>query len=151
MDASIFGLGNKNDGGQHLHGPTLSLLIGLAAIGALLYARFIYNPANAGNIDAYGIVLIAESLLLLQALIALWTILSGGFNPRDFDYHTAKRKLLGAASLQLANRYAPLYIQGKPTSTDVFVTVYGEPLSTIKRTVTAARDLIGIHQTLYSG
>ncbi len=147
MDASILGLGSKNNGSQRLHGPTLSLLIGLAAIGALLYAKFLYNPVNAGNLDTYTIVLIAESLLLLQALISLWTILSGGFNPRDYDYNTAKSKLLGMASLPLVNRSAPLYIYGKPIRTDVFVTVYGEPLATIQRTVTAARDIIGVHQT----
>jgi cellulose synthase (UDP-forming) len=147
MDSSPRSFGSKNDNTNHLHGPTLTLLISLATLGALLYARFIYNPANAGNFIAYSIVVIAETLILSQAVISLWTILSGGLNPRDYDYHTAKRLLAGLVSERSITKNSLLFLHKKPVSVDVFITVYGEPLSTVRRTVTGARDMRGAHKT----
>lgn len=132
---------------HHLHGPTLSLLVLLAALGAVLYAKFIYNPANAGDLLAYSLVLVAESIILLLALVALWTILAGGFDPRDFDYNSAKQHLLTSHSVKSNGQQYPLRVHRRDVSIDVFITVYGEPLDNIRRTATAARNIIGEHRT----
>jgi cellulose synthase (UDP-forming) len=140
-------IGAKSDNSHHLHGPTLTLLVGLATLGAFLYARFIYNPANAGNFIAYTIVVIAESVILSQAVLSLWTILAGGFNPRDYEYNEAKRQLVGGTPLTTASKRTPFFLHGHSTTIDVFITVYGEPLAIVQRTIIAARDMIGSHET----
>lgn len=148
MDLMPWSSNQKNHAqSHHLHGPTLSLVVLIAAIGALLYAKFIYNPANAGDTLAYIIVLIAETIIIIQALVALWTILSGGFNPRDFEYHNAKRRLFRDPVTKDTSTKAPLLIHSQRVNIDVFITVYGEPLETIRRTAIAARDIIGAHKT----
>jgi cellulose synthase (UDP-forming) len=147
MDSVSGRFGMRSNNSHHLHGPTLTLLIILATLGALLYARFIYNPANAGDFIAYAIVVIAESIILVQALLSMWTILSGGFNPRDFEYNTAKRHLTGVTPEAHISRYTGLYLHRQRATVDVFITVYGEPINTVKRTVIAARDMLGSHET----
>lgn len=124
-------------------------MIGLAAIGAILYGRFIYNPANAGDTLAYTIVLVAESIIIIQALIALWTIFSGGFNPRDYAYHSAKLKLFANPSLRIGDDLSSrqLLVRNRNITIDVFITVYGEPLSVIRKTALGAKAMIGKHQT----
>jgi cellulose synthase (UDP-forming) len=137
--------GGKHPGsGPHLHGPTLSLIVGIAALGALLYGHFIYNYHNAGNLLPYMLVVVAEGIILLQALIALWTILSGGFNPRDYYYYAAKSYLVNSGKIGTGT---PLFLRSRRVTVDVFVPVYGEPLETIRRTAIAARNLNGLHTT----
>ena len=145
----------KSTSQHHLNSPTLTLLVGVAALGALMYATFLFNPRNAGDLAAYILVLIAESFIILQATLALWTILSGGFNPRDFDYYVAKRNLLHGpanAPAKTTIRHAsaatlPLFLHRRRVSIDVFIPVYGEPLHTVEATVSAARNLVGAHGT----
>ena len=57
------------------------LLTVVAALGVLLYASFLLNPANRGDWLPYSMVIVAETLLILQALLAMWTILSGAAEP----------------------------------------------------------------------
>jgi cellulose synthase (UDP-forming) len=148
MDLASRSNASKQPGhGPHLHGPTLSLIVAIAGLGAVLYARFIYNFHNAGDIVPYILVAIAEGIILLQALISLWTILSGGFNPRDYYYHAAKGKLLTKKNQLNANITEPLMLAGKAATIDVFIPVYGEAIDTIRQTAIAARNIIGHHNT----
>lgn len=133
--------------GPHLHGPTLTLIIALATVGALEYANFIYNFQNIGNLTPYILVAVAEGIILLQALLSLWTILSGGFDPRDYFYYNTKSFIFGNFKQAKVPPRSRLMMRQKPVSVDVFIPVFGESLETIGKTVIAARDLVGIHDT----
>jgi cellulose synthase (UDP-forming) len=137
----------RNGYGPHLHGPTLSLIIGLAAVGALVYAKFIYNVHNAGNPFPYTLVAIAEGITLLQALLSLWTIMAGGFDPRDYYYYAAKGLLFGNYIQNPVNGSSSLILRNKRVSIDVYIPVYGESIEVIRTTAIAARNLAGQHTT----
>ena len=69
------------------------MLVLLATIGVLAYATFIFRPSHHGDLLPFALVVTAETWLIAQALLALWTILSSGYDARDFSYHQAKRAL----------------------------------------------------------
>ena len=71
------------------------MLVLVATIGVLLYTTFLFDFSNRGNWIPYLIVLTAESVIILQALISLWTILSSGHNPRGYRFHNAQTRLYG--------------------------------------------------------
>ena len=133
--------------------PSLMMLVLLATIGVLAYASFLFRPSHHGDLLPFSLVVIAETWLIAQALLALWTILSSGYDARDFTYHQAKRGLFDpgqilAQSLESAPQLWPLRIDEKEATVDVFVTTYGEPLDVIRRTVSAAMAIHGRHRTL---
>jgi len=72
------------------YSPVMILLTVIAALGVLLYSSFLLNPANRGDWLPYSMVIVAESLLIVQALLAMWTILSGASSPRDYAYYAAR-------------------------------------------------------------
>ncbi|WP_127475882.1 glycosyltransferase [Microbacterium sulfonylureivorans] len=113
----------------------------IATLGVVAYSLFLLNPENRGDVLPYLLVLVAESILVFQALLSMWTILSSGYEPRDFPYHEAKRLLLANADDD------SLHLDGRVVLVDVFITVYGEELSTVRRTVEAAVALRGAHRT----
>src|SRR5829696_1462417 len=129
--------------------PVLILLTILAALGVLLYASFLFNPANRGDWLPYAMVITAETILIGQALLAMWTILSGAASPRDYAYFTARDALFDRvdAGSGAARTEWPLLIRGREVLVDVFVTVYGEPPEIIRRTAAAARAMTGRHRT----
>ncbi|GAB3704623.1 hypothetical protein GCM10028815_14910 [Mariniluteicoccus flavus] len=49
----------------------------LALLGIIAYAAFLWNPAYWGDPLPWTLVMIAESVLIFHALMAMWTILSG--------------------------------------------------------------------------
>ena len=75
--------------------PSLMMLVLVATIGVLLYTTFLFDFSNRGNWIPYLMVLTAESVIIVQALIALWTILSSGHNPRGYRFHNAQNRLYG--------------------------------------------------------
>jgi len=115
----------------------------VATIGALAYAGFLFDPRNRGDLLPYAMVIVAETILLAQALLAMWTILSSGHNPRDFAYHDAAAKLLP----HLPRGDDTPHLKGEPVLVDVFITVYGEDLATVRKTVEAALAMHGRHRT----
>jgi cellulose synthase (UDP-forming) len=129
------------------------MLVLLATIGVLAYATFIFRPSHHGDLLPFALVVTAETWLIAQALLALWTILSSGYDARDFAYHQAKRGLFDPAEISARGVTAvpaqwPLRINEEPASVDVFVTTYGEDLAVIRRTVAAALAIRGRHRTL---
>jgi cellulose synthase (UDP-forming) len=137
---------------EHISSASLMLLLAAATIGALYYASFLLNIGHIGNVFPYMIVVVAESLVIFQALVAYWTILAGSYNPRDFGYIDAQKNIFSrikqTKSTIARNAIHPkLMISGKKVNVDVFVTVYGEPLKVIENTVKAARDIVGEHVT----
>jgi cellulose synthase (UDP-forming) len=138
--------------------PTLMLVVLVAAIGALLYANFLLNPSNRGDVLPYVLVVIAECFIIFHAIVALWTILAGGYNPRGFEFHAAQEGIFAAGNRKyrydevIADRATrpdswKMYLHNRQLHVDVFITVYGEPIETIKETVIAARDMTGLHAT----
>ena len=75
------------------YSPVMILLTVIAALGVLLYSSFLLNPANRGDWLPYSMVIVAESVLIVQALLAMWTILSGASSPRDYAYYAARDAL----------------------------------------------------------
>ena len=129
------------------------MLVLLATIGVLAYATFIFRPSHHGDLLPFALVVTAETWLIAQALLALWTILSSGYDARDFSYHEAKRGLFEpgrilAQGLEETPSQWPMQINEEPVSVDVFVTTYGEDLDVIRRTVAAALAIRGRHRTL---
>jgi cellulose synthase (UDP-forming) len=132
--------------------PSLMLLVLLASAGVVVYAVFLLNPANRGDIVPYLMVVVAETILVGQALASMWTILSAGHNPRDFAFHHAQDRLFDVPEILRAEaggepRTWRLFLKDRPVTVDVFVTTYGEDLATVRGTVTAARDVDGAHLT----
>jgi cellulose synthase (UDP-forming) len=128
------------------HSPVMTLLVLVSTIGILVYSVFLLNPANRGDVLPYVMVISAESVLVFHALLAMWTILAGDKDPRDFDFHRTQKALLGRSSAG-PRPESPVYIDEKPVLVDVFITVYGEDLAVIRRTVSAAMALHGRHRT----
>jgi len=128
--------------------PSLVMLVLIATLGILAYASFLLNPASRGDWLPYTMVIVAETVLIVQALLSMWTILSGTQDPRDFGFHQAKKALFGAhRELTAATERGTLYLDGAEASVDVFITTYGEDPEVIRRTVAAALRIRGAHTT----
>src|SRR5476649_406168 len=54
--------------------PSLVMLVVIATLGIFTYAAFLLNPASRGDWLPYTMVIAAESLLIAQALLSMWTI-----------------------------------------------------------------------------
>jgi cellulose synthase (UDP-forming) len=125
------------------YSPVMILVTLIATGGVIAYAIFLLNPANRGDALPYALVIGAEAVLVLHALLAMWTILAGARSPRDHAYFAAQQALLD----DRPELDAPLLLQGREVSVAVFITCYGEPLEVIGRTARAARDIRGRHST----
>ncbi len=135
---------------QAARSPSLTLLVLGATAGVVLYAKFLLAPANRGDWLPYLMVISAETVLVAHCLLAMWTILSGGANPRRFAFHHAQDRLYDWADILRERssdepwRWA-MYLHDRPVSVDVFVTTCGEDPALIRRTVTAAMAMRGAH------
>ncbi|KQO81699.1 glycosyl transferase family 2 [Frigoribacterium sp. Leaf263] len=134
------------------HSPFMVLLVLACTMGILLYGQFLLNPANRGDLLPYAAVIVAEAVLVLQALLSMWTILSGGQNPRDFDFHSTQdglydQQAIGRLGVRDQPHLWPMAIGGRPVVVDVLITVYGEDLAKIALTVQAALSMQGAHRT----
>lgn len=124
----------------------------LATLGILLYAQFLLNPANRGDLLPYLLVIVAEVILVAHALLSMWTILAGRESPRKFAFHEAKRLLfdpaaIAAAGLTDSPHLWPILMDGRRVTVDVFITVYGEEIEKIRATTVAAMAVKGAHRT----
>src|SRR6476660_5541316 len=130
---------------------SLMMLVLVATISVLLYTTFLFDFSNRGNSITSLMVLTAESSIIMQALIALWTILSSGHNPRGYRFHNAQNHIYGPDHKTIEPgtdlTRLPMYLHESPVELDVYITTYGEDLSTIRRTVTAALAMHGRHTT----
>jgi cellulose synthase (UDP-forming) len=132
--------------------PTLVLFVLVATIGVLAYTFFLLNPANRGDWLPYTLVITAEVILVTQALVSMWTILSGGVDPRDFAFHHSQERLFDAETIEREGTASHperwgVSLEDDRIGIDVFITVYGENLATIRRTAAAAIAMRGEHLT----
>ncbi len=137
---------------RRAHSPVMVLIVLIATLGVVAYAVFLLDPANRGDFLPYALVIIAESILVGQSLLSMWTILSGGADPRDFAFHNTQDTLFDRAAIEReqlsgqASRW-PMHVRGQRVGVDVFITVYGEEVATIAKTVAAAVAMRGEHTT----
>ncbi|MEJ3404060.1 glycosyltransferase family 2 protein [Rathayibacter sp. YIM 133350] len=132
--------------------PTLSLFVIIATIGVLAYTVFLINPSNRGDWLPYSLVIVAEVVLVSQALVSMWTILAGGRDPRDFTFHHAQERLFDRDLTEQKNATAspehwPMFVNDTRLDVDVFITVYGEDIEKVRATTTAAVAIRGEHTT----
>lgn len=123
--------------------PVMILIVVVATIGILAYSAFLLDPGNRGDLLPYAMVITAESILVLHALLSMWTILSGSYDPRDFAYHDAASALTPLVEAGDDT----LHLHSSPVAVDVFITAFGEDLATVTRTIEAAMAMHGRHRT----
>jgi cellulose synthase (UDP-forming) len=111
---------------------TARLAVSAALIVTVFYMIFLFNPQYRGATWLWLLVVCAEGLVVIQALITWWTVLANPHLPDSPEVYTWRRKL---ASGELT-----------PTI-DVFITVYGEPVEIVRGTLRAARDMQVAHNT----
>ena len=75
------------------YSPTLLLVALLASLGAFAYTAFILTPAFRGDLIPWLIVMTCELILIFQASMALWTMLSGYGRQPSYRFQTAQAKL----------------------------------------------------------
>ncbi len=134
------------------YSPVMILISLLATLGIILYGSFLLNPDNRGDLLPYSLVILAESILVAHALLAMWTILAGARSPRTYAFHNAKlemfdKKANKAAGLKGQPYLWPILLNGREATVDVFITVYGEEIDKIRATVVAAMAIRGKHRT----
>lgn len=142
---------------KQLTSPSVTFILATATVGAIVYMLFLLRPEYRGDLLPYFMVISAELFLIVHGILSFWTILSGRVNPRNFEYHHAQDALFGPSSKTIkkhlhtvpttAARSKQLYIHKMMVDIDVFIPVYGELLSEIQDTATAARDMYGKHTT----
>jgi cellulose synthase (UDP-forming) len=126
--------------------PVMTLLVVIATVGVLTYTVFLLAPSHRGDALPYLLIIAAESILVFHALLSMWTILSGQPDPRTYAFHQAREKMYAHTTDSDSRRW-PLTLHSRRATVDVFITVYGEPVETVRRTVAAAVQIRGSHGT----
>ena len=124
------------------YSPVIIVITALAAAGVVIYARFLLDPGNRGDLLPWLLVIAAEGVLVVHALLAMWTMLSATKDPRGYHYWATQERLYDPADPD-----GPLTLDGHAVGVEVFVTVYGEPVEVVRRTVEAALAIRGRHRT----
>ena len=108
------------------------LAVSVALAATVFYMLFLFNPHYRGQTWLWLLVVAAEGLVVVQALLTWWTVLANPNLPDPPEVYAWRRRL---ASGELT------------PSIDVFITVYGEPAEIVLGTVRAARDMQVAHNT----
>lgn len=137
---------------QALRSPTVLVVVLVALLGVLAYTIFLFNPANRGDLLPYSLVIVAEVVLITQVVLSMWTILSASSDVRDFRFHNAQDRLYDARAIIADGTEArpeawPMRLADRAIAVDVFITVYGEDVEIVRRTVRAAVAMRGRHLT----
>lgn len=134
------------------YSPVMLLLTVVSTLGVLYYGWFLWRPENRGDPLPWLIVITAESILVLHGLAAMWTILAGYRDRRDWTYYATRAALYDADDPQVTCNALdptawPVRIRGRAVTVDILITVYGEPVDVIRRTAEAAVAVRGMHWT----
>ncbi|MDN6428632.1 MAG: glycosyltransferase [Propionibacterium sp.] len=147
-------LGGRQEETTRTRGPSPSLmaLVFLATLGVIAYATFLLNPAHRGDTLPYLLIVVAEAIVILNALLAMWTILSSGYDPHDSSFHHASNRLFDPEEIVREGirdhpEAWPMHLGGRPVTVEVFITACGEPVDVLRRTVTATLAMTGRHRT----
>ena len=134
------------------YSPLMLLLTVLSTLGVLYYGWFLWRPENRGDMLPWLLVIVAESILVLHGLAAMWTILVGYRDRRDWTYYATRAALYDPDDTVIRGNLAdprqwPLRIRGRVVDVDILITVYGEPVEVVRRTAEAAVAVRGRHWT----
>lgn len=143
---------------KRLTSPIVPLIVAAAVVGSFVYLGYLLQQRYRGDMLPYLMALTAELFVIGQGFLSFWTILSGRFNPRNFEYHRAQDGLydesVGKTAVKILDqrereisRSVQMYVHRRKVTVDVFIPVYGEPIDEIRQTATAARDMYGLHNT----
>ncbi|MFV0450841.1 MAG: glycosyltransferase family 2 protein, partial [Propioniciclava sp.] len=137
---------------RNFYSPVIIVVAVAALIGILAYGWFLLNPASRGDLLPWAVVIVCEMVLMFHAIMAMWTMLSGVPNPRSWEFNATKFRLYDAGLNEELGAGGqptrwPLHLHDRPVTVDVLITVYGEPLEVIRRTVVAALAIRGAHTT----
>ena len=143
---------------KRLTSPIVPLIVAAAVVGAFVYLSYLLQQRYRGDALPYAMALVAELYVIGQGFLSFWTILSGRFNPRNFEYHRAQDNLyeasVGKTAVKILDkrerevaRTVQMYVHHRKVTVDVFIPVYGEPVEEIRQTAIAARDMYGLHRT----
>lgn len=111
---------------------TTILFLFAAPIVILLYGSFVFNPANADNLFLYILQVVADAISIL-ALLGLWITV-----------------LLDVIVEQHHRRqypHSPEFLLAQRATLDVFVTVAGEDIGVVEKTLNAAVAMEYPHHT----
>ena len=61
--------------------------VGSASYSSVVDSWFLWRPENRGDMLPWLLVITAESILVLHGLAAMWTILVGYRDRRDWTYY----------------------------------------------------------------
>jgi cellulose synthase (UDP-forming) len=111
-----------------------SVIAALSLLSMAWYAIFIFAPGRAGHPVAYGLLVLAEVIGMVQMLGVWLTLIMG----RDAPVPVQVSRI----------REALPHAQEMPISIAVLLPVAGEPIGLIRSTATAARDLLLPHRTV---
>jgi cellulose synthase (UDP-forming) len=134
------------------YSPVMILLTIVSTLGVLYYGWFLLRPSNRGDVVPWLLVIVSESILVFHGLVAMWTILAGMRDRRDYTYQATRAGLYDPNSAEVRDNIDdpskwPLWMDGRTVAVDVLITVYGEPLDVIRRTAEAALAIRGQHMT----
>jgi cellulose synthase (UDP-forming) len=116
------------------YNPSTTLIVGILGLLTLAsYALFIFSPVNIGHPIAYTLLIIAEVIGMIQ-LVGIWTMLVlHPEKPALPDIKETREKLISGA---------------EPASIAVFITVAGEPIEVVTKTIKAALEMDIAHRTV---
>ncbi len=146
-------LASDRERNHHMYSPVMQLVAVISTGGILAYGGFLLNPANRGDLLPYSLVIIAESILIFHALMAMWIIIAGIRGSRPFSYHFSRQNMFDPEVIETScvepedPSQWPIMFAGRQASVDILITVYGEPVPVIERTVRAAMAVRGRHAT----
>ncbi len=102
-------------------------------LSLLWYASFLLNPAHIGHPVAYALLLIAELIGMVNVL-GIWLQLLKHPQPPALPDVSDVRGKIERGTLN--------------PSVSVFITVAGEPLEIVRKTMIAAKKMKGLHRTI---
>ncbi len=142
----------RREATHNRYSPAVLALTIVATLGLVAYTAFLLRIDNRGDVLPWLLVLGAELILVFLGLMSMWTMLAGYNKGPSYAFHEAKRNLytahLNGDPGRLENAATrPLHLNGRHVAVDVFITVFGEDLSTIRKTISAAIALKGRHET----
>lgn len=98
----------------------------------VLYAVFVFNPANADHVILYSFQLLADAISIV-VLMGLWV--------------TVLLDVIVDWQHRLKREWNPEWLQKEQPALDIIITTAGEPIGVIRETVTAAVGLDYPHET----
>lgn len=102
-------------------------------LSLLWYATFLFNPAHIGHPVAYALLVIAEAVGIVN-VVGIWSQLLKHPRPPELPDVDDVRAKIAKGTLN--------------PSVAVFITVAGEPLEVVRKTMAAAKAMKGLHRTI---